>query len=540
MKFSFCLIAKNESKTLPRLMESLKAFQAAGGEVCLLDTGSTDGTADLARSLGCKVEEVGDKYLHYLTVEEIFNINKKFLVDGEEPIVKNEDIYFDFASARNQAAAMASNEMVSFVDADEALTAFDFEKINELIDGGAEQFEYNFVFAHDQYGKPAIEFIQSKFYNRTKAKWVGLVHEYLDGDTKKAFLKNGVFRLEHFQEPHSRHSYLKGLAVDCFNHPASDRNSHYFARELFWSGRPKSALKEFERHVKMGGWPAERSESFIFMGDAYGQLNLPEYQVECYSRAFYTDSSRREPLMRLARFYLYNKNYQAAASYAKAALEIPWNGFYASNKAYYEQEPHEVLYKAYGWMGRIKEAQQHITEALRYQPSNPEFLRDTKYYFGYQDPGIEGWMTFPDLQWLHEIAGKYETFVEVGSWAGRSSHAVLSGNKGKVWCVDTWKGSKETYDLTNPMAKERDMLEVFKKNVGHFPNLNIIQKPSIEAAKDFEDQSVDVVFIDAGHTYEEVLEDIDAWLPKVKPGGILCGHDYLPDTWMGVVKAYDS
>ena len=61
--FSIALIAKNESKTLPRLMESLKDFQSRGGEVILLDTGSNDGTPELARSLGCKVTEVGEKYV---------------------------------------------------------------------------------------------------------------------------------------------------------------------------------------------------------------------------------------------------------------------------------------------------------------------------------------------------------------------------------------------------------------------------------------------------------------------------------------------
>ncbi|MGH7249999.1 MAG: class I SAM-dependent methyltransferase, partial [Minisyncoccia bacterium] len=340
------------------------------------------------------------------------------------------------------------------------------------------------------------------------------------------YLPKETFLLEHFQNHETnRHSYLTGLAVDCFVNPKNDRNSHYFARELFWSKRPKSALKEFARHLTLGGWAGERGESLIFMGDAYGQLNLINEQIECYNQAFYLDSSRREPFMRLAHFYLSNKNYQAAVAYAKGALEIPWSSFYANNKAYYEQEPHEVLYKAYGWLGRIPEAQEHILTALKFQPNNEEYQRDTKYYFGYSDPGIEGWMTYPDLKWLNEQGAKYETFIEVGSWAGRSSHAILSGNKGTVWCVDTWKGSKETYDMTNSMAKERDMLEVFKKNVGHFSNLNIVQKPSIEAAKDFADKSVDIVFIDAGHTYEEVLQDIDAWLPKAKK--ILCGHDYL-------------
>ncbi len=149
-------------------------------------------------------------------------------------------------------------------------------------------------------------------------------------------------------------------------------------------------------------------------------------------------------------------------------------------------------------------------------------------------------MTPTDLKWLHKTAKTTSTFIEVGSWAGRSSDAILSGSKGKVWCVDTWKGAKDVQDLTNSMAKQRDMLEVFKSNVGQYENLNIVVKPSVEAAKDFEDNSIDVIFIDAGHTYEEVLNDIDAWLPKVKADGILCGHDYLPKTWMGVVKAVDE
>ncbi len=281
-------------------------------------------------------------------------------------------------------------------------------------------------------------------------------------------------------------------------------------------------------------------------GDLINFMSNSDLQAESYFKAFHLDSSRRKPLLRLADFYLANKNYQAAACYAKAALEIPWNGFYAEDKYDYEDHPYSILYKAYGWLGRIPEAQEHWEKAFEYQPENPIYLRDKEYYFGATDPtdyldkGIEGWMTWKDLKWLHKIAKTADVFVEVGSWAGRSSDAILSGSTGKVCCVDTWKGSKETYDLTNPMAKERDILEVFKSNVGHYKNLNIIVKPSIEAAKDFEDGSIFCCFIDAGHTKDEVAQDIKAWLPKVKKGGILCGHDYLPNTWMGVVEAVDE
>jgi predicted O-methyltransferase YrrM len=54
----------------------------------------------------------------------------------------------------------------------------------------------------------------------------------------------------------------------------------------------------------------------------------------------------------------------------------------------------------------------------------------------------------------------------------------------------------------------------------------IIARPSVEAAENFDDNSMDFVFLDADHSYESVKADITAWWPKIKPGGWLCGHDY--------------
>ena len=51
---------------------------------------------------------------------------------------------------------------------------------------------------------------------------------------------------------------------------------------------------------------------------------------------------------------------------------------------------------------------------------------------------------------------------------------------------------------------------------------------------------VDFVFIDAEHTYEGVRDDIIAWSPKVRPGGIIAGHDYTPERFPGVVAAVDE
>ena len=69
-----------------------------------------------------------------------------------------------------------------------------------------------------------------------------------------------------------------------------------------------------------------------------------------------------------------------------------------------------------------------------------------------------------------------------------------------------------------------DTIAEFLKNVGHFPNLKPMKMSSVEAAKQFEDKSIDMVFLDGGHRYQDVKEDIEAWLPKAKK--LICGHDY--------------
>ncbi len=544
-KFSVVVIAKNEEKTLPRLLNSLQEFKDRGGIINILDTGSTDKTVELATSFGCKVEAVGKKFVFTISEEQAKLINEKFVAVGESDVVKGGDEFFNYSEARNYCTSLASNNVVFYFDADEVAVKMDIDKIDKLIEEGCEQFEYNFVFAYDKWGNEAVKFVQCKAYDRRKMQWTGIVHEVLKGSAKKTFLGEEIFKLGHYQNHEtSRHSYLKGLAYDCYNNPTNDRNCFYFARELMYLGRPHSALKEFQRHLSLNSWwKAERAETMSFIGDIYGQLNQPNEQAGWYFRATMEDPSQRTSWMKLARFYKHNNTPLAVASSVKAAMEIPWSGHYGADKANYENTPHELLYWAYGWMGNIPEAQKHILEALKYQPHNPEYLRDTKYYFEYGDPGIEGWMTYPDLLWLYEQGKKFKSIIEVGSWAGRSSHALLSGGMKQVpasaiICVDTWQGAKDPQDLTNTMAKQRDMLGVFKQNVGMFPNLTIIPKSSMEAAKDFADKSVECVFIDAGHTYEEVLQDIDAWLPKATK--MLCGHDYLPNTWMGVVQAVDE
>lgn len=137
---------------------------------------------------------------------------------------------------------------------------------------------------------------------------------------------------------------------------------------------------------------------------------------------------------------------------------------------------------------------------------------------------IDGWMSTCGLTWLFDKASKAESVLEVGSWKGKSAHALLSGCKGSVICVDHFKGSLDELTTTHKEATEHDIYEDFLKNVGAFPNLIVLKKSSLEAVKEIADNSIDMIFIDGGHTYEEAKADIVAWLPKCK--GLFCGHDY--------------
>jgi hypothetical protein len=141
----------------------------------------------------------------------------------------------------------------------------------------------------------------------------------------------------------------------------------------------------------------------------------------------------------------------------------------------------------------------------------------------YESPDIEGWMSPTELQWLYERAKEMQNVVEVGSWKGRSTHALLSGCKGTVHAVDHFKGSLTERQTTHLEALVENVYTQFLANVGHFKNLKVIAEDSAIAASQFADRSVDMVFLDGDHSRSGCLADIKAWLPKTRL--LLCGHD---------------
>lgn len=155
---------------------------------------------------------------------------------------------------------------------------------------------------------------------------------------------------------------------------------------------------------------------------------------------------------------------------------------------------------------------------------------------------IEGWFFYAPLykQAVERVTDSAH-FVEVGAWKGKSSSymAVLIANSQKnikFDVVDTWKGSPE--HKNTPSVLHDTLYSEFLKNMEPVKDYYTpLKTTSVIAASYYEDLSLDFVFIDADHTYESVKEDLLAWLPKVKVGGVIAGDDY---PWPGVSRAVNE
>jgi len=126
--------------------------------------------------------------------------------------------------------------------------------------------------------------------------------------------------------------------------------------------------------------------------------------------------------------------------------------------------------------------------------------------------------------------------AEIGVAKGRFSKWVMHQmryNKPKLFLVDNYPVYEDFGYYADPELQKQKFKEA-KTRLAKF-NCEWVSKSSMEASKDFLDESLDFVFIDANHHYEFVVNDIAEWSKKIKKGGIVSGHDY--STHMFEVKA---
>jgi len=133
--------------------------------------------------------------------------------------------------------------------------------------------------------------------------------------------------------------------------------------------------------------------------------------------------------------------------------------------------------------------------------------------------------------------------AEIGVADGRFSDGLLSAAPNvELIAVDYWPEGYSTWDGLRWSRELQDANRAaFHAVLARFPErLMLIEQPSVSGARRVADGSLDFVFIDADHSYDAVMADIRAWLPKLRPGGFITGHDYDRTRFPDVVRAVRS
>jgi predicted O-methyltransferase YrrM len=145
---------------------------------------------------------------------------------------------------------------------------------------------------------------------------------------------------------------------------------------------------------------------------------------------------------------------------------------------------------------------------------------------------IHGAFRPEECAFLYKLARRKGNLVELGCWMGRSTAVLVQA--ASIWgatvtsvdafvtrevfqgcTADTWRGNLTRVGLKPP---------------------RLLQMTTDEAAEVFR-EPISLLFIDAGHSYEEVRADLAHWTPKVKVGGVVALHDVFYERFPGVVRA---
>lgn len=290
MKVAVYTIALNESKFIKRWYESAKEADY----ILIADTGSDDDTYDIAEELG--IEVVGIKVMPWR-----------------------------FDVARNTALSLlpADTDYCIALDMDEILLP-GWKKQLELAkekNVTRPRYKYTWSWRDKEETLPGLQYGGDKVHKRYGYRWKHPVHEVLVPDRIEETQDWFDFEIHHHPDPgKSRSQYLPLLELSVKEDPWDDRNSHYYARELFFYQNFEMAKKEFIRHLSLPGatWGPERANSMRYIAKCSSGSEKEEWLIRATSEA----PDRREAMVDLAEYYFDEGRWEDCISVVKKLTKI--------------------------------------------------------------------------------------------------------------------------------------------------------------------------------------------------------------------------
>lgn len=143
------------------------------------------------------------------------------------------------------------------------------------------------------------------------------------------------------------------------------------------------------------------------------------------------------------------------------------------------------------------------------------------------------------FEWLNMMIKKYNFRIgaEIGTGRGKTGMELLSNNENLHLVQVVYYPKDYTLSDASPKAERMWKRRVLQR---YFNRITVLRGKSHDVHSYVTNNSLDFIFIDADHLYENCLEDILDWTPKVKKGGLISGHDYDSNSYPGVVRAVNE
>ena len=362
MRVTVYAISKNEEKFAARWVKSM----AEADHICVLDTGSADGTVEILADLGV--------------------------------IVRREEIdpwRFDTARNRSMELIPEDTDICVCTDLDEVFRPGWRAALERAWRPGTEQLRYSYIWSFDEHGRPGTEFLQEKIHAPGVFRWVHPVHEVLertDGAVSWPVAEAPEIVLEHHPDPgKSRGGYLRLLELSVRELPNDDRNAHYLGREYMFHRRWDEAIAQLQRHLTLptATWAAERSASMRFISRCYLAKGDQPEAMRWALRAVAEAPELRESWVQAEEAAYAGEDWPAAAFFGgKAVAVTKKSGCYINEERAWGAYPWDAMAYALYRLGDLEGAAAATERALELEPGN-ERLRGNMIFYR-RDRGDKG------------------------------------------------------------------------------------------------------------------------------------------------------
>jgi glycosyltransferase involved in cell wall biosynthesis len=340
-KIALYSICRDEAKHVERWY---KSTQQADHHI-LVDTGSTDDTIEIAKSLGITVYQI-----HI------------------EP--------WRFDDARNASLALVPKDVDYCVamDLDEIMLPGWYEALQRAHRDGTDRPEYRFITAWDADGNPVTEFNGFRIHRRNRMRWIYPIHEVLEcyegTETRKLYR----FESHHLPDNDKPRNYLELLQKAVEQNPDA-RNLYYLAREYFGHKHFEQAKETLERYLAVSEFPAEKSFAMRMMAKC--DLSNEE---EWLLQAMETFASR-ESILALANYYYVNQRWAECHLVALRALQATdRNTGFLSEQWAWGHMAYDLIAVSAWRLGKYQEAYEYGKKAVQIAPDNEQLRNNLEIF----------------------------------------------------------------------------------------------------------------------------------------------------------------